>query len=94
MKFRWAKDLKLKDVDVVWDKPESNKWESALYLQDIQGLEIDEFTGRQAKFETETPAVVLDQVEDAMIRNSAPREGTRVFLSVLGDKSNGILLAE
>ena len=92
MKFRWAKDLKLKDVDVIWDKPESNKWESALYLQDIQGLEIDEFTGRQAKLETETPAVVLDQVEDAMIRNSAPREGTKVFLSVLGDKSNGIFL--
>ena len=92
MKFRWAKDLKLKDVDVVWDKPESNKWESALYLQDIQGLQIDEFTGRQAKLGTDTPAVVFNQVEDALIRDSAPREGTKVFLSVIGDRSNGIVL--
>ncbi|MFN8005978.1 MAG: glycosyl hydrolase family 28 protein [Terriglobia bacterium] len=92
MKFRWAKDLKLKDVEVIWDKPESTKWESALYLEDVKGLQIDEFTGRQAKLDSETPAVVLNQVEDALIRDSAPREGTRVFLSVQGNKSNGILL--
>jgi hypothetical protein len=49
MKFRWAKDLKLKDVEVIWEKPVSDKWESALYLEDIQGLALEGFSGRQAK---------------------------------------------
>ena len=54
MQFRWAKDLKLKDVEVVWDKPASEKWKSALYLEDIQGLDLEGFSGRQAKAGTET----------------------------------------
>ncbi len=92
MKFRWARDLKLKDVEVIWDKPDSKKWESALYLEDIKGLEIEGFSGRQAKPGTETSAVVLNQVEDAVIRNSKPREGTKVFLQVKGSKSREIVL--
>ena len=92
MKIRWAKDLKLKDVEVIWAAPESNKWESALYLEDVKGLEIEGFSGRQAKLETETPVIVLNQVADAMIRNSKPREGTKVFLSVKGDTSSGIIV--
>jgi len=92
MKFRWAKDLKLKEVEVVWDKPESDQWESAVYLEDIQRLELEGFSGRQAKIGTETPAVVLNQVEDAIIRNSTPHEGTSLFLQVNGNKSRGIVL--
>jgi hypothetical protein len=92
MKFRWAKDLKLKDVEVVWDKPASDKWESGLYLEDIQGLDLEGFSGRQAKAGSETPAVVLNQVEDAVIRNSKPREGSSLFLQVNGNKSRGIVL--
>jgi polygalacturonase len=92
MKFRWARDLKLKDVEVVWDKPQSEKWESALYLEEVQGVEVDGFAGRPAKPGTEIPAVVLDQVEDATIRNAKPREGTTLFLKVKGDKSRGIIL--
>ncbi len=92
MKFRWARDLRLKDVEVVWEKPESEKWENALYVEDIQGLEIEGFSGRQAKPGTDLPAVVLNQVDDVVIRNSRSREGTTVFLRVMGDKSRGVVL--
>jgi hypothetical protein len=92
IEFRWAKALKLKDVEVIWDEPGSEKWESALYFQDVQGLELDGFVGRQAKLETEMPAVVLNQVEDAIIRDSKARQGTSVFLRIMGDKSRGIYL--
>jgi hypothetical protein len=93
MNFRWAKDLKLKDVQVIWDQPASEKWESALYLEDVKGLVLDGFTGRQAKPETDMPAVVLKQVEDAMIRNARAQQGTSVFLRVTGEKSRGICLS-
>jgi len=90
--FRWAKDLKVRDVEVVWDKPASEKWKSALYFEDIQGLDLDRFSGRQAQAGTEAPAVVLNQVQDAVIRSSKPREGSSLFLQVSGDKSRGIVL--
>jgi hypothetical protein len=92
MQFRWARNLKLKDVEVAWDKPASDQWESALYLEDIQRLDLEGFSGRQAKTGTEIPAVVLNQVKDAIIRNSKPSEGSSLFLQVNGNKSRGIVL--
>src|SRR5262245_8856306 len=88
LKVRWARNLKLRDVEVHWEKPASEKWQSALYLEDIQGLELDGFSGGPAN--TNFPAVVLNQVEDATIRNNRAELGTFVFLDVKGDKSRGI----
>jgi len=92
MKVRWAKNLKIKDVEINWDKPESAKWESALYVQDVKGFELEGFSGRQAKLGADMPAVVLDQAEDVIVRNSKAPEGTQVFVRVIGDKSRGIYL--
>ena len=54
MSVRWAKDLRLKDVEVVWDKPDSEKWQHALHLQDIKDLELIGFRGGTVK--TGTPS--------------------------------------
>jgi hypothetical protein len=92
MKFRWARDLKLKDLEVIWDKPVSEKWESALDLEDVQGLEIEGFAGRQAQAGTATAAMVLNRVEDAVVRNSKARPGTGLFLIIKGESSRAIRL--
>jgi hypothetical protein len=92
LKFEMAKNLKLKDIEVIWDKPESDKWESALYLEKIKGLELDGFCGRQAKFGSEKPAVVLNQVEGAVIRNCQAAAGTGEFLHFEGKDSKDIVL--
>ena len=92
MKFQWAKHLKLKDVEVIWDNPASDKWESALYLEDVKDLEISGFSGRQAHVGADAPAVVLNQVEEALIRNSEAQPGTSTFLRVEGNKSRDISL--
>lgn len=92
MKFRWARNLKLKDVEVVWEKPASDKWESALYFEDVKGLEVIGFAGRQARPDTENPAVVLNRVEDSVIRDSKALPGTSLFLRVMGDTTRGIHL--
>lgn len=92
LKFRWARNLKLRDIEVHWEKPESEKWQSALYLEDIQGLELDGFSGRPAKAGTDIPAIVLRQVEDATVSNTKVQPGTTVFLDVKGERSRGIRL--
>lgn len=92
MQFRYARDLKVKDVEVVWATPESSKWESALYFQDVQGLKLDGFVGAPASTQRSFPAVVLDQVEGATISNSEARPGTQVFLGVKGAKSQHVHL--
>jgi hypothetical protein len=47
--FKQARNLKLRNLEIVWDKPEYGRWESALVLDEIQGLEIDGFRPRRAK---------------------------------------------
>jgi Glycosyl hydrolases family 28/Pectate lyase superfamily protein len=88
LKIRWARNLKLRDIEVHWEKPASEKWQSALYLEDIQGLELEGFSGRPGT--VQFPAVVLNQVEDATIRNTRVEPGTTVFLDVKGEKTRGI----
>jgi polygalacturonase len=94
LKFQQVKNLKLKDVEVVWDKPESDKWESALYLEEIKGLELEAFKGRQAKLGAEAakPTVVLNQVEGAVVRGCEADEGTEQFLFLTGNNTKDIIL--
>ena len=49
MQFQYAKNLKVKDVEVNWEKPEWNKWESALWFEDVNGLKVENFVGGPAK---------------------------------------------
>jgi hypothetical protein len=92
MQFRWAKHLTVKDVEVVWDKPELAKWQSPLYFEDVNGLTVDNFVGRPAKIQTDTPVIVLSRVSGADVRNSKAQPGTRVYLRVQGATSQGIYL--
>src|SRR5208337_4598323 len=75
-----------------WEKPESAKWQSALYFQDVKGLKLDGFSGAPARVESDNPAVVLDQVEGATIVDSTTSLGTKIFLKVKGAKSQDIHL--
>jgi hypothetical protein len=90
MDFHYARNLKVRDVEVIWEKPESAKWQSALHFHDVSGLRVDGFVGGPAK--PEAPAILFNQVDDATISNSQARPGTGVFLKVEGGKSRGIYL--
>ena len=93
MYFRYATNLKVKDVQVKWDRPESAKWQSALYFQDVGGLKLEGFSGAPAKPASDYPAVVLDQVQGAVITGSTALPGTKTFLEVKGTKSQRIRLS-
>ena len=92
MQFQYAKNLAVRDIEVIWDKPESSKWQSALYFENIKGLKVIGFTGKPAKMDAESPAIGLRMVEGATISNSTAQPGTRVFLRVSGADTQGILL--
>lgn len=91
-KFQMAKNLKLRNVEVCWEKPESKQWRSALYVEDVKELEIENFSGRQAKPGSDIAAVEFNRVNGAVIRNCQAKEGTSTFLSILGKESGNILL--
>jgi hypothetical protein len=90
LQFRYARDLTVKDLRVIWDKAESNKWQSAIYFEDVQDLTLQNFTGGPARRDSGTAAVVLDQVEGARVFDSKADLGTRVFVKVTGAQSRGI----
>jgi hypothetical protein len=93
LKFQQVRNLKLKDVEIIWKKPESKQWQSALYLEEIEGLELEGFCGRQAHLGEQSPALVLDRVEDAVIRNCKALDGTEIFLRFQGKNTKDIVIA-
>ncbi|MBC8001237.1 MAG: right-handed parallel beta-helix repeat-containing protein [Opitutaceae bacterium] len=87
--IRWAKNLRIKDLEVSWGNPQLKSWQSALHLQEIAGLQLDGFAGRGAP-DQDAPSVVLNQVSQAVVRNSRATAGTTVFLKATGPGSRGI----
>jgi hypothetical protein len=92
MYFRYAKNIKVKDVQISWEKPESPKWQSAMHFQDVKNLKLEGFSGAPARVESGDPALVLEQVDGANIVDSTTAAGTKVFLKVRGAKSQDINL--
>jgi hypothetical protein len=90
MQVRWARNLKLRDVEVIWDKPASAKWKSALRLEDARDVELDGFRGRAAA--AGAPVVEFMNVEGARVRDSNAAPGTDLFLDIAGALSRGIRL--
>ncbi|MBI5387527.1 MAG: right-handed parallel beta-helix repeat-containing protein [Verrucomicrobia bacterium] len=90
--FRRARNLKVKSVAVSWGKPALEAWKSALYFEDVQNLELDGFVGRGAWPDRDAPALVLNQVSNAVVHHSRASDGTRAFLKVTGSRSGGVCL--
>jgi hypothetical protein len=92
--FRMVKNLKLRNFEVFWEAPASKRWQSALSIEDGKGIEIENFAGTPAVLGSEVPAINLANVEDAVIRTSVVREGTKAFLGLRGARSSNIVLQE
>jgi len=92
--FRWVKDLKLRNIEVNWEKPAYDKWESALALEDIDGLQLDGFSGIAAWPEHGAPAISLNKVANATLRDMDATPGNNVFLKVSGASSHDIHLLD
>ncbi len=91
--FRHARNLKLQNVSVTWEKPLLKDWRSALTFESVDGVELNGFTGRQAWPESDAPAVNFLNVTNARITRATAPEGTGTFLSA-GAGSRAIRVEE
>jgi hypothetical protein len=92
LSFRYVKDLRLRNIEVNWEKPSYDKWESALSIEDADRLQIDGFSGSAAWPDRNIPAISLNQVTNANLRNMEALPGTNLFLKIAGADSHDIHL--
>jgi len=90
--FKQARNLRLKDVEIVWEGPASEKWLSALALDEVQGVVLDGIAAVQSPVAESAPAVLMNQVDTAVIRNCQAALGTGTFLLLTGEGTKDILL--
>lgn len=90
--FRWARNLRLKHVEVRWGYPALPAWESALYFEDVADLEVTGFKGRSAWPERGSAAVCFQSVCQAQLRRCRAARGTGLFFKVQGPRSRQIVL--
>jgi hypothetical protein len=55
-------------------------YSSALELEDVQDLMIEQFEGRQATIGSDSPVIALTRVKGVSIRNSTAAEGASTFM--------------
>jgi hypothetical protein len=90
--FKQVRNLKMKDVEIIRSTPEYENWQSALKLEEIDGLTLDAFKASSLTGKPTIPVVKLKNVKNAVISNTIPGSGVNNFLQVEGEKSSNILL--
>ncbi len=88
--FRHARNLTVQNLSVEWLRPSLSNWQSAVSFEQVVGLKLHGFVGRQARPDTDWPAVTLRHVTNAAITRATAPDDTGIFLSVDAD-SRGIL---
>ena len=88
-----AHNIRLNDVEINWEGPTASHWQSALVVNNVQGLVLDGLSARQANDPAGAAAVVLNGVDGAVVRNCRAQAGTGTFLRVAGQASRGVVLS-
>ncbi|MDQ2656386.1 MAG: hypothetical protein M3Y60_03115, partial [Bacteroidota bacterium] len=84
--------LRIRDLDIRWSDNTENKWQSALALRQVSDFVIDSFSGRQGLLSGDSPAMLMEDVSEGVIRDCHAPEGTRTFIHLKGDTSKEIRL--
>ncbi len=87
-----ARNFRMKDFEIIWDEPFSEKWESALTVENVTNLTLDSVSARQAPNGTRAPAIHFKNVDEAVVTNCQAQKGTGTFLHVGGKQSKKIIL--
>lgn len=80
--FRRARNLRLRNIEVHWDKPTYDNWKSALLVEDVDGLQLSGFMGNAAWPEKGVPAVELNRVQDVNIEAAVAPNDANIFLKI------------
>ncbi len=86
-----AQNIRMKDVEIVWDTPYSDQWRSALVVENVRGLTLDGVSARQAPGSPGASAIVLNGVDGALVAHCRAQEDTGNFLQVEGAGTRDIV---
>lgn len=87
--------LTIKDVIISWhDSEREDKWGSALWAENCQGLWLDGLVARQGLIESDFPVVQLNNVKDATVTRCQATAGAKVLVTVSGEHSKNIRLEQ
>lgn len=78
---RYVDDLKLRNVQLTWNKQGKEKWGGAIRCLHVRNLEIAGFTGRQSPGSSSSVCSLKD-VKGAFIYNCRSVDGTNTFLTI------------
>jgi hypothetical protein len=84
-------NLKLRNIQLVWDNPEQEKWGSAIRCWHVNELEIAGFNGRQS-LPSEAPVIWLKDVSSAFIHSCRAPEGTGTVIHLEEGTENVTLM--
>ena len=82
--------LVMNNVNVRWDSTADGAWRSAIACQNVTGLEMLGFRGRN--FNEKYPAIELTNVSNAYIHNCNPQNGTGTFVGIKGENNEKIVI--
>jgi hypothetical protein len=86
-----ARNFRLEDVEIAWQSPALDHWQSALAIDNVQGLTLDNVSAKSAA--ADSPAIALNGVAGAQIRNCQAQPDTDTFIAVTGEWSRSIVLS-
>ena len=93
MQAQGVDGLTLRNVSVKWAEDRTEpKWASAASFRDVSHLELDSFTARQGLKNGPHPALVFENVDGAVVRDSRADDGCGVFLALRGAGTRDIRL--
>ena len=89
-----ARNLRLKDVDIMWGALAPDQWQSALVVENVAGLTLDGVSARQSPTAPDAPAVVLRGVSDVLMRDCRAQADTGTFLRLEGAATREVVLPD
>jgi hypothetical protein len=89
-----AHNFRLIDVEFNWQEPNNPDWQSALIVQNTQDLLLDGVSAKQAPESTEPAAIVLRNVQGAMVKDCKAQPGTNTFLKLKGIETCDIVVGD
>jgi hypothetical protein len=88
-----VRGLRIRDLEVRWSEEQiEENWRSALVLKNVSDFEVQSFAGRQGLKRSNSPTILLDNVQEGTIHNSHAIRDCGTLIHVQGEACQDITL--
>jgi len=93
LRIESVRGLSIRDLEVRWSEEQiEENWRSALVLKNVSDFDVQSFAGRQGLKRSDSPAILLDSVQEGTIHNSRAVKDCATFIHIRGEASKDITL--